>query len=139
MNLQHIDPEFDTAKLNLTEIIEEVRKSVDEEVKFIPNVSDSNNNMNLYNVKKQLLLTERFLIIIETYLDGNDVSKLDEEILHQVDYLLQELNFYFDKDEVFQIIEQEFKQNQVIDSLTNLLNLQIKITEKINKFNLCSW
>lgn len=132
LNLQHSD--YDGEK-GLQEILEEVRKSVDEEIKFLPTVNDSNSNMNLYNVKKQLLLTDRFLIIIDHYLTG-DVDKLDEDILHQIDFILQELVFYFDQSGVMKIIEQEFKQTQIIDSLTNLLNLQIKITEKINKFNL---
>jgi hypothetical protein len=129
INLQH--SELDDKNFN--EIIEEIKKSVDNEIKFLPNTNDSANNINLFNIKKQLMLTERFLIIIENYL--NDANT-DDEILHNVDYILQELVYYFDREEVLKIVQQEFKDNQIIDAFSNLLNLQIKITEKINKFNL---
>jgi hypothetical protein len=130
LNLQNSDIE----EKPLTEILEDIKKSVEEEIKFLPNTSDSFNNMNLFNVKKQLMLTDRFLLIIENYLIQD--AKPNDELLHKIDYILQELNFYFERDEVLNIIEHEFKENQIIDALGNLLNMQIKITEKINKFNL---
>ena len=80
-------------------------------------------------------MTEKFLFIIEKYLD-NSVNNLNKDILHKVDHVLSELTNSFNSDEILSVISNEFKQTQIINSLSNLLNLQIKITEKLNKYNI---
>lgn len=118
-----------------SEILEIVKKSVDEELKVKPNTNNSNNIVNLYNLKKNFLLAEKYLMVFEKYLNeaGND---LNPEIVHKLDYITNEIASGLEKEEIIEIIEKEFKQNQIIDYLTNLLNLQIKITEKINLSNI---
>jgi hypothetical protein len=122
-------------KKGFSEILEIVKNSVDEELKVKPNTNNSNNIVNLYNLKKSFLLAEKYLIVFEKYLNeaGND---LNPEIVHKLDYITNEIASDLEKEEFIEIIEKEFKQNQIIDYLTNLLNLQIKITEKINLSNI---
>jgi hypothetical protein len=122
---------------NTKEILEELKKQVDENLKIRAG-TDSISNNNLYNVKKQILLTEKLLGVVENYLSGtSDFStESNQETLFQIDYLLHTIVSYFDSDEVLKIVQKEFRDNQIIDSLTNLLNVQVHITEKINKFNL---
>lgn len=125
---------------SIKEIIEELKKSVDEEMK-ISTISKSNtidgfNTSNLLNFKKQMLISERFLAVIENYLNGLNNDKLDNEILHQIDYVTHTISTYLDSKEVTELVEKDLKNNQIIDSLTNLLNVQVRITEKINKFNI---
>lgn len=122
---------------NTKEILEELKKQVDENLKIRAG-TDSISNNNLYNVKKQILLTEKLLGVVENYLSGTSdfSSESNQETLFQIDYLLHTIVSYFDSDEVLKIVQKEFRDNQIIDSLTNLLNVQVHITEKINKFNL---
>ena len=122
---------------NTKEILEELKKQVDENLKIRAG-TDSISNNNLYNVKKQILLTEKLLGVVENYLSGTSdfSSESNQETLFQIDYLLHTIVSYFDSDEVLKIVQKEFRDNQIIDSLTSLLNVQVHITEKINKFNL---
>ncbi len=122
-------------KKSFSEFLEIVKKSVDEELKVKPNTNNSNNVVNLYNLKKNFLLAEKFLVVFEKYLNeaGNN---LNPDILHKIDHITNEIATNLEKEEVIEVIEKEFKQNQIIDYLTNLLNLQIKITEKINLSNI---
>jgi hypothetical protein len=125
---------------SIKEIIEELKKSVNEEMK-ISTISKSNtidgfNTNNLLNLKKQMLISERFLAVIENYLNGLNNDKLDTEILHQIDYITHTISTYLDSKEVAELVEKDLKNNQIIDSLTNLLNVQVRITEKINKLNI---
>lgn len=122
---------------NTKDLLEELKKQVDENLKIRAG-TDSISNNNLYNVKKQILLTEKLLGVVENYLSGtSDFScESNQETLFQIDYLLHTVVSYFDSDEVLKIVQKEFRDNQIIDSLTNLLNVQVHITEKINKFNL---
>lgn len=122
---------------NTKEILEELKKQVDENLKIRAGTESISNN-NLYNVKKQILLTEKLLGVVENYLSGTSdfSSESNQETLFQIDYLLHTIVSYFDSDEVLKIVQKEFRDNQIIDSLTNLLNVQVHITEKINKFNL---
>jgi len=135
--LYHIS-KTQTANLNnknLNEILDEIKRSVDDDLQVRSNTNNNFNNVNLHNVKKQLSLTERFLLVIENYLN-NSTQKTNDDILYKIDLVLNELVNYFDREEVLEFIRKEFRQNQIIDSLTNLLNVQVMITEKINKFNL---
>jgi hypothetical protein len=122
-------------KKNYSEILDFIKKSVDEELRVKPNTNNSNNLVNLYNLKKTFLLTEKFLVVFEKYLNeaGNESN---QEILHKIDYITNEMSNNLEKGEIIEVIEKEFKQNQIIDYLTNLLDLQIKITEKINLSNI---
>ena len=120
--------------MNFNSLIEAISRNIDEKLKF--NKSHPQlNNLNLNYLKKQLLMTEKFLFIIEKYLD-NSVNNLNKDILHKVDHVLSELTNSFNSDEILSVISNEFKQTQIINSLSNLLNLQIKITEKLNKYNI---
>lgn len=120
---------------NYSEIVDVIKNSVDEELRVKPNTNNSNNVVNLFNLKKNFMLTDKFLAVIEKYLSevGDNV---DEEILHKIDVLCNEMTGNLDKREVIEIVEKEFKQNHIIDYLTNLLTLQVKITEKINLSNI---
>lgn len=122
-------------KKNYSELLDFIKSSVDEEMRVKPNTNNSNNLVNLYNMKKTFLLTEKFLVVFEKYLceGGNE---LNQEILHKIDYITNEMSNNLEKGEIMEVIEKEFKQNQIIDYLTNLLELQIKITEKINLSNI---
>jgi hypothetical protein len=135
--LLHLNSAQATEGSNTKEILEELRKSVDENLK-IRSGTESISNNNLYNLKKQILLTEKFLGVVENYLNGvtDYTSQSNQENLFQIDYLLHTIISYFESEEVLKIVEKEFRENQIIDSLTNLLNVQVRITEKINKFNL---
>jgi hypothetical protein len=131
--LLHLNAAQNAEGVNTKEILEELKKAVDEELKIRPG-SDSCSNNNLLSFKKQILLTEKFLGVIENYLNSN--TNPSEEILQQIDYLLHSIIGYFDREEVLKLVNKEYKENQIIDSLTNLLNIQVKVTEKINKFNI---
>lgn len=121
---------------NFSGIVDMIKRSVDEELKYQFNSQDYQlNNVNLKYLKKQLLTTERFLFVIEKYLDSDNANSLNNELLHKIDMLLNDLTHDFSNSELLEVMNKEFKNNQLIESLTNLLNLQLKITEKINKFN----
>ncbi len=139
LNIQNSDIHNSNTAIatSYSEIIQEIRNSVDVEMKSLmesgANSMSSVNNNNLYNIKKQLMLTDRFLVVVERYLDNEE---FDERIVSEIDYTLADLVFYFEREDVMRIVSEEFSDNQVIDAMANLLDLQIKITEKINKINL---
>lgn len=115
---------------NFNEILEKLQDSISSDLKIKTEKGLEISGVNLLSLKKKLALTEKFLNIIYSYLDKGE--NLSDETLYKIDYILHELTDYFDSDEILTTIQQEFKQVQIINSLTNLLNLQLKITEKIN-------
>lgn len=93
------------------------------------------NATNLNYFKIRLLSVQKFLAIIEKYLE-NKAESLDQDTVNKVDFLVNELVNSFNQDDVFDAIVKEFKQNQIVQTLTNLLKLQVNLTEKINEKNL---
>jgi hypothetical protein len=93
------------------------------------------NATNLNYFKIRLLSVQKFLAIIEKYLENNAES-LDQDTVNKIDFLVNELVNSFNQDDVFEAIVKEFKQNQIVQTLTNLLKLQVNLTEKINEKNL---
>ena len=58
--------------------------------------------------------------------------KKNNLILNQISSLISDILSYFDKEENLKVIQDELKQQHITDYLTNLVNLQMVITEKIN-------
>jgi hypothetical protein len=126
INNKSVDDSF-----TLNQILDIVSHTVDERIKINRNNLELT-NVNLAYLKKQLLMTEKFLVIVGEYIDKTE----DQELLHRIDLVLSELTNSFNSDEILDVIANEFKHTQIIDTLTNLLNVQIKITEKINTVNI---
>jgi hypothetical protein len=115
---------------NLNQILDIVSHTVDERMKVNKNNLELT-SVNLAYLKKQLLMTEKFLGIIGEYIDKTQ----DQDLLHRVDLVLSELTNSFNSDEILNVISNEFKHTQIIDTLSNLLKIQVRITEKINIVN----
>ncbi len=99
---------------------------------------NKNNEFNVINLnyfKLRLVSVQKFLTIIEKYLD-NKPEALDKEIVNKIDFLVNELTNSFNQEEILEAIMKEFNQNQIVQTLANLLKLQVNITEKINEKNL---
>ncbi len=126
INSKSIDDTF-----TINQILDIVSHTIDDRIKVNKNNLELT-NVNLAFLKKQLLMTEKFLGIIGEYIEKTD----DTDMLHRVDLVLSELTNSFNSDEILNIIANEFKHTQIIDTLANLLNMQIKITEKINISNI---
>jgi hypothetical protein len=134
--LLHIKNSNITESSSFKDIMETVIKSVDEELRLKPNTTESFSNSNLHHFKRQLVIVDRFLAIYETLLDTISPNNQNHFILGEVDYLISEVSHYLDNADIQAACLKEFKENQIIDSLTSLLDLQVRLTEKINKLNL---
>ena len=121
---------------NFKEIMDMIKISVDEELRQKPNTSESFNNSNLHHLKRQCLIIDRFLAVFEHLLETMQIRDQNYIILNEMEYLISEVSQYLDCEDVQAVCQKEFRENQIIDSLTNLLNVQVRLTEKINKFNL---
>jgi hypothetical protein len=118
------------------EIMETVIKSVDDELRLKPNTTEGFSQSNLYYFKRQLLIVDRFLAVYENLLDTMTPQNQNALILSEVDYLVSDLTNCLDNAEIQAACLKEYKDNHIIDSLTSLLDVQVKLTEKINKLNL---
>lgn len=116
---------------NFADVIAKIKQSVDKE---LGTGNKLKLNSGLLHIKRQILLTVKYLTIIDEYLANT--KSLNNEVVHQLESILDSISTQLESSELFEGVSQEFKQNQIIESLTNLLNLQIGITEKINQFNI---
>jgi len=93
--------------------------------------------INFVALKRHLMLVDKFLLLIDSYLSeliGNEVEiENSENVIHSLFKLIAEISSFFDNEDLLKLIKQENKQLQIIDQMTNLLNLQIKIADKINE------
>ena len=93
--------------------------------------------INFIALKRHLILVDKFLLLIDSYLSeliGNEVEiENSENVIHSLFKLIAEISSFFDNEDLLKLIKQENKQLQIIDQMTNLLNLQIKIADKINE------
>ena len=86
-------------------------------------------------IEKFLTLTEEYLdkVIVKIYIkQQNPDTKQNNEILNLISSLISQIGSFFESDENLKVIQDELKQQQITDYLTNLVNLQMSITEKIN-------
>jgi hypothetical protein len=115
------------------DIIEIIHNSVDRRLGEVKGHHDQR-GLNIEYMKRQLLLLEKFLGVIDRYLEteGNH----NGELLHKVDMIISNLTNSFDSDEIIRLVNNDFKDNQVINSLTNLLGIQVKLAERLNKLNI---
>ena len=134
LNLNDLDLSVIESENDFEKIVEKLNSSIVQKGHLKHNVAEFNAT-NLSYFKLRLLSVQKFLLIIEKYLE-NKPESLDQEMLNKVEFLVNELLSSFNNEEVFDAIMKEFKQNQIVQTLTNLLKLQVNITEKINEKNL---
>jgi len=134
LNLNDLDLSAIENEGDFNKIVEKLSSSVVQKGNFKQSQSEFNvTNLNYF--KLRMLSVQKFLVIIEKYLE-NKPEALDKELVDKKNFLVNELINTFNHEEVFDAIMKEFKQNQVVETLTNLLKLQVNITEKINEKNL---
>jgi hypothetical protein len=118
---------------NFTDIIELIQSSVDQRLGEVKSAADQH-GINLEYLKRQILLLEKFLNIIDRYLENKDSG--NNELLHRIDIVVNDFINSFDHEDVMSLVNSDMKENQIINSLTNLMSCQIKMTEKLNKLNI---
>lgn len=109
---------------NTTNIVNSLKKT---------NCDFNKTNMNFFKIR--LTSIYKFLLIMEKYLEG-DIENLDKDIINRFEIIVDEFLKSLANEKIFEAVTKEFKENQLINTLTNLLKLQINITEKINEKNL---
>ena len=61
---------------------------------------------------------------------------MDDTMYYQISDIILGLNNCFSSETMISVINKETKESLILNSLTNLVKLQIKINEKINNLNL---
>lgn len=135
LNLNDLDLSVIETEGDFNQLVQKLNASVVQKGSLSKGKNEefSVNNLNYFKIR--LLSVQKFLAIIEKYLESKP-ENLDHDTVNKIDYLVNELVNSFNQEDVFDAIVKEFKQNQIVQTLTNLLKLQVNITEKINEKNL---
>lgn len=134
--IYHIGNSDFSENSNYKEIVEVIRKSVDEDLRLLPNTANNLRNTNLFYIKKQLMTIDKFLAVLENSLNDEIFNSDLMILLPQIDYLISDITNIFQNEQIQKACLQEFKEHKILESLTSLLDIQVKLTEKINKLNL---
>lgn len=92
--------------------------------------------VNLEFLKARIFSIRKFLVVLEKYLENNEKGTIDLDAFNKIEMIINDFLRILGDEKVLESIEKDFKQNQLIGTLTNLLKLQVAITEKINEKNL---
>ena len=130
LNLNDLDLNFLESEKDFNVVVEKLNSSVVQKGNFKNNSEFNLINLNYF--KKRLVGVQKFLIILESYLD-NKLENINQETIKKIEFIINELLNTFNENEVFESILKEYNQNQIVQTLTNLLKLQVNITEKINE------
>ena len=134
LNLNEMDISNLEQEKNFDGIIEKLNSS-DNVINNLKNTNGDFNKTNLNYFKLRLMSVQKFLLIMEKYLEGK-IENLDKDVLNRVEMIVNEFLDTLGNEKIFEAVVKEFKQNQLVNTLTNLLKLQVNITEKINEKNL---
>lgn len=135
LNLNDLDLSVIETEGDFNQLVQKLNANVVQKGNLSKSKNEEFSATNLNYFKIRLLSVQKFLVIIEKYLESKAES-LDQDTVNKIDYLVNELVNSFSQEDVFDAIVKEFKQNQIVQTLTNLLKLQVNITEKINEKNL---
>ena len=143
LNLNSIINENGIEKFNLDYNINKIDLKNENIIKNLCEELSKMNDMNqlkekneqINYLKTQLKICEKYLEIISTYLNEN-MSNLNNEILNKINYAIYILKPLFDKEEIIDLLKKEGNKHKILNDLTNILNIQVYLTEKINKLNL---
>ena len=106
------------------------------ENKIIDDVS-SNESENINYIKGQLILCGRYLSLMSKYLDGVDIEDKDNvEILNKIELAVSLMKPFIEKEEIVELMKKDNDRNKIVSALVGLLNVQVQLTEKINKLSL---
>jgi hypothetical protein len=120
---------------SFNDVIEIIKKSVDNKLGY-KEASQDSRGINISYLKRQILLLEKFLTVIERYLDLNNPETVDNELVRKIDQVINDITNSFDSEEILKMVNKDFKENQIMNSLTSLMSVQIKLAEKLNKLNI---
>jgi hypothetical protein len=134
LNLNDLDISNFEQEKDFEGIIEKLGNS-DKILNNLKNTNGDFNKTNLNYFKLRLTSIQKFLVIIEKYLEEK-IENLDKDVLNRVELIVNEFLNTLGNEKIFEAVVKEFKQNQLVNTLTNLLKLQVNITEKINEKNL---
>ena len=143
LNLNSIINENGIEKFNLDYNINKIDLKNENIIKNLCEELSKMNDMNqlkekneqINYLKTQLKICEKYLEIISTYLNEN-ISNLNNEILNKINYAIYILKPLFEKEEIIDLLKKEGNKHKILNDLTNILNIQVYLTEKINKLNL---
>ena len=143
LNLNSIINENGIEKFNLDYNINKIDLKNENIIKNLCEELSKMNDMNqlkekneqINYLKTQLKICEKYLEIISIYLNEN-ISNLNNEILNRINYAIYILKPLFDKEEIIDLLKKEGNKHKILNDLTNILNIQVYLTEKINKLNL---
>ena len=142
LNLNSIINENGVEKFNLDYNINKIDLKNENTIKNLCEELSKMNDMNqlkekneqINYLKTQLKICEKYLEIISTYLNEN-ISNLNNEILNKINYVISILKPLFDKEEIIDLLNKEGNKHKILNDITNILNIQVYLTEKINKLN----
>ena len=143
LNLNSIINENGIEKFNLDYNINKIDLKNENIIKNLCEELSKMNDMNqlkekneqINYLKTQLKICEKYLEIISTYLNEN-ISNLNNELLNRINYAICILKPLFDKEEIIDLLNKEGNKHKILNDITNILNIQVYLTEKINKLNL---
>ena len=139
---EKINPELKLFNINIEKndkkTINELFFSEEEKNKEEINVNDYEKN-NLVYIKNKVKQSIGLLELIEKFLEENANKKTEgkeadseAEILDKISNIVSKLEPIFENDEILNILSNEIKKNNNVNSLTQLLQVQLNLSDKIH-------
>ena len=139
---EKINPELKLFNINIEKndkkTINELFFSEEEKNKEEINVNDYEKNDLVY-IKNKVKQSIGLLELIEKFLEENANKKTEgkeadseAEVLDKISNIVSKLEPIFENDEILNIISNEIKKNNNVNSLTQLLQVQLNLSDKIH-------
>ena len=139
---EKINPELKLFNINIEKndkkTINELFFSEEEKNKEEINVNDYEKN-NLVYIKNKVKQSIGLLELIEKFLEENANKKTEgkeadseAEVLDKISNIVSKLEPIFENDEILNILSNEIKKNNNVNSLTQLLQVQLNLSDKIH-------
>ena len=139
---EKINPELKLFNINIEKndkkTINELFFSEEEKNKEEINVNDYEKN-NLVYIKNKVKQSIGLLELIEKFLEENANKKpegkeadSEAEVLDKISNIVSKLEPIFENDEILNILSNEIKKNNNVNSLTQLLQVQLNLSDKIH-------
>ena len=134
IDIWKIDNEIDNLDTNGITNVEGIIGAIEKISAANQKIEDGEENKKY--IMMQLKICEKYLDFLGKYVEGVKEGTEETELLNKINYAICLLKPFIDKNDILDIMQKDAERNKVLNSLIGLLNVQVKLTEKVNKFNI---
>ena len=122
---------------NLIQSLSQMESDFDKKIE-----ADFDNCENTAYIKTQLMLVVKYLELVEKYVNKimGEIDSYDEnkkmvifELLNKIEFAINMTQPLLTKGEIIETMKKDSERNKIVSALVGLLNIQVQLTETINK------